>query len=237
MRSSALLRQRSSLVNTEPMLLIRDDKCEIVIPDRILYEGVRPDHDICFPCTDLPECFPPLSRFERPCQKDRAHSKFLDALCQRDELLIVLAGEDLGRHHQCSLIPVMGCHDKRQKCKHGLSRTDVSLDQPGHDLSACKISLYFSEDSLLRPCKSVRQGIDQILRLPADLHRKIRRNIFFFALQHPERKNKKEEFVERDPLPCPEKIVPVRRKMDLLACFLLIHERIMPDDLLRKILI
>ena len=126
-----------ALLHAEAVLLVDDDEAEIGELDRLLDQGVRPDHDPCLPRADLLERVPPAVRGEGPGQQRHRHADPVEQPGDRPEML---AGEQVRRSEQRALAPRLRRGGERPGSDRGLARPDVPLEQAEHRRVAGQVS-------------------------------------------------------------------------------------------------
>ena len=80
---------------------------------------------------------------------------------ERRDGIEMLAGENLGRRHECGLAAAFDHRGARQQSDHGLARSYIALQQPQHALGPGKIGDDFSQGACLRRREGIGQGVDQ----------------------------------------------------------------------------
>ena len=80
---------------------------------------------------------------------------------QRRDGVEMLAGENLGRRHECGLTAAFDHRGACQQSDHGLARSHIALQQPQHALGPGKIGDDFSQGACLRWREGIGQGVDQ----------------------------------------------------------------------------
>ena len=137
-RLSARLRlELMALLHAEAVLLVDDDEAEIGELDRLLDQGVGPDHDPRLPGPDLLERVPPAVRREGPGQQRHRHADAVEEPGHRPE---VLAGEQVRRGEQRALPPGLRGSGQRPGSDRRLARPDVPLEQAEHRRVAGEVS-------------------------------------------------------------------------------------------------
>ena len=126
-----------ALLHAEAVLLVDDHEAEIGEFDRLLDQGVRPDHDPRLARPDLLERVPPALRREGPGQQRHRHPDAVEESGDRPE---VLASEQVRRGEECALAPGLRRSGQRPGSDRGLARPDVSLEQAKHRRVAGEVS-------------------------------------------------------------------------------------------------
>ena len=126
-----------ALLHAEAVLLVDDDQTEIGELDRLLDQGVCPDHDPRLPRADLLERVPPAVRREGPGQQRHRYADPVEQPGDRPEML---AGKQVRRSEQRALAPRLRRSGERPGGDRGLARPDVPLEQAEHRCVAGQVS-------------------------------------------------------------------------------------------------
>ncbi len=130
--------QRGPLLDAETVLLVDDDAAERAEADLLGQQGVRPHHE-AHGTRGQPvhhggarlTLDPAREQFHPDLATGHA-ARALEVAEQRTYGGEVLLGEDLGGHHEGTLVPALDRSQERGECDHGLTRADVALEQAVH---------------------------------------------------------------------------------------------------------
>ena len=125
-------RQGFPLLHTETVLLIRNNKPQIIILHLLLYQSMRSYDQIRLFRCDQRIFFPLLLRRIRSGKQYRMTKFYIMLLQQLLHRLKMLPRQNLRRRHQNSLITILNRHNHRQKSQNRFSASHISLNQPGH---------------------------------------------------------------------------------------------------------
>ena len=197
----AAARDRTALLDAEPVLLVDHGDGEVVQLDAFLDQRVRADDDLRAGHVVL----------DRAGQQGDAHAELATGLLEREEVLL---GQGLGRRHQRT--PLAGFDRAQQRVQRddGLPRADLSLQQPLHRLRLREVGVDLRDRALLVLGELERQPLpvarDQVAGL-AESGRTL-----FLAAQPPpgEPDLQDEQLVEREPAAPPLAVLLVAWSME-----------------------
>ena len=128
------------------MLLVDHDKSKPCKLDVLLYQSMRPNHNVRSPASDILEDF--LSEFLALAsnQKPEVHGHFCQKRLQRAHMLLC---QDFCRGHERHLIAVLHGHKHGHQRNNGLPASDISLQEPVHGMRAAHVPGNLTGDSSL----------------------------------------------------------------------------------------
>ena len=125
--SVALILQNRPLLHTEPVLLIRNDKPQIVIGHLFANQGMGTENRLPFPCSQCLVGLPLLRCFQRPGQQAAGNAQGLQHGYGR---LIVLPGKDLRWCHHGCLIAAAASQGNGTEGNGCFAAANIALHQP-----------------------------------------------------------------------------------------------------------
>ena len=156
MRIKPFCRQHFPLPHTEPMLFIGHNKGKIFIFHFFLDQRMRSDDKICFPRRDPGISLSFFLCGHRSGQQFRSQGNPIFQKHMRD-IFIMLPSQHFCRSHQRRLKSVQSCIKHGEQCDDRLSRSYVSLHQPGHHMHTGHILPDFPPDFFLPVCQFKRK--------------------------------------------------------------------------------
>ena len=156
----ALLAQRQTLVHTEAVLLVHDDKTEIGKRDVLLKQRVRADRDRNLSRTDGLEHGCPRAPVEAPGESGHGNAQGFEPGCEIAQMLL---SQQLGWRHHRDLEPGLDRGQRRRRRDHGLAAADIALHQPLHRMSFLQVGKYFLQHPALGTRERKRQLLEQLL--------------------------------------------------------------------------
>ena len=143
----ALVAQGHALVNTEAVLLVDDDKPELVKFDTFLEQCVRADDKLCAAIGNRLEGLAP-----RRCTLTASEPGRLDFKRPQPlgKTVPVLLGQQLGWCHDRGLNAAGDRLKTGYCCDHGFAGADVALDQSHHWMRLREIRNYLVDNTPLR---------------------------------------------------------------------------------------
>ena len=148
--------QGGTLAHAEAVLLVYDRKPERPVPDRILYERMRPHHQLHASVRKPFEQRPALFFCGTAGQQGALHASGRKILLNIGKMLLC---KHFRRSHDAGLIAVSYGDEAAQHGNHGLTGADVSLQQTVHLRAAGHIGPYLLYHPLLRSGEGVREGV------------------------------------------------------------------------------
>ncbi len=148
--SVVTLEQRHALTHTEPVLLVDHHQPEGTVPNRVLDQGVRADHDRGLSRGHRPQRLASLRGTQATRQELDLH---VERGQERLDAARVLFGEDLGRRHQHRLRPSLDGQGHGEGRHRGLPRADVALEKAVH----APLRLHVGVDLAKRPRLGLRE--------------------------------------------------------------------------------
>ncbi len=201
------------LPHAETMLLVGNDKPEVLVIYFLLYKCMGADDDVRRTIRDFLQSFSSRGALHRSRQQNRIHPEMVFLLHGR-EVLHVLLCEHFGRRHQGPLSAVRGGEEKRKKGKDCFAGTHIALQQAVHQPAAAKIAPDFLPGFLLRIRELIGKLLDQSFRVRGFNHRPRIDPFLFLILPLGDVEQEKEKFIERKPVPCLGLFLFILRKMD-----------------------
>ncbi len=145
--SLPFLGERQALLDAKAVLLVDDHEGEVAKRDVRLQQRVGPDDDRGQARGEAGQ-----GRVARPALFPPGQQADLDpsGAGQPAQGRLMLAGEDLGRRHQCRLCAALDRGQHRHQRDHGLAAADIALQQPHHAVGVRHIAADLGDRHPLR---------------------------------------------------------------------------------------